>query len=102
MAGIKSLLFAANIGMMYKDLPLAQRFAAAASSGFKAVELGVPYELPAAELKAAQDAAGLKMNLINVEAGSNGGYAALDGYETQFRASLNKSIEYANVLGTKK
>ncbi len=36
--------FAANLGMLFTELPFEQRFAAAARNGFKAVELLFPYD----------------------------------------------------------
>ena len=44
--------FAANLSMMYPDLPFLDRFEAAAKDGFKAVEYLFPYAFPAAELVA--------------------------------------------------
>src|SRR5260370_18037429 len=38
---------AANLGYLFADRPLLQRFGAAAASGFRAVELQFPYEQPA-------------------------------------------------------
>ena len=45
--------FAANLSLMYTELPFAQRFEAAARDGFRAAEFLFPYEFPAAELAAA-------------------------------------------------
>src|SRR5258708_8845974 len=38
---------AANLGYLFVDHPLLERFGAAAASGFRAVELQFPYEQPA-------------------------------------------------------
>ena len=35
--------FAANLSMMFNEVPFLDRFAAAASAGFKAVEVLFPY-----------------------------------------------------------
>ena len=43
---------AANLSWLYQDIPLMQRFAAAASHGFKAVEILFPYEAPPTEIAA--------------------------------------------------
>ena len=37
--------FAANLGYLFTDRPLLERFGAAAAAGFKAVELQFPYDL---------------------------------------------------------
>ncbi len=54
--------FAANLSMMFNELPFLSRFAAAAEAGFTGVEYLFPYEFPAefisAELR--------KHNLVNV------------------------------------
>ncbi|HMN66544.1 MAG TPA: hydroxypyruvate isomerase, partial [Burkholderiaceae bacterium] len=39
--------FAANLSLMYTELPLVQRFEAAARDGFRAAEFLFPYEFPA-------------------------------------------------------
>ena len=42
--------FAANLTMMFKELPFLARFNAAAKAGFKAVEFLSPYEYSKEEL----------------------------------------------------
>ena len=42
--------FAANLTMLFTELPFLERFAAAREAGFAAVEFLFPYEWPAAEL----------------------------------------------------
>ena len=44
--------FAANLSMLYTELPFLDRFEAAAADGFKAVEFLFPYAWPAAEIAA--------------------------------------------------
>ena len=39
--------FAANLSMLWNELPFLDRFEAAARAGFKAVEFLFPYEFPA-------------------------------------------------------
>ncbi|VDZ65353.1 Hydroxypyruvate isomerase [Serratia odorifera] len=39
--------FAANLSMMFNELPFLDRFAAAADAGFNAVEFLFPYDYPA-------------------------------------------------------
>lgn len=98
--------FAANLTMMFNEVAFAQRFAAAAAAGFKAVEFLFPYE------HAAQDVAlWLKQNrlenvLFNLPPGDwaagERGIAALPGRETEFRAGVARAIEYALAMGTQR
>ena len=61
--------FAANLTMMFNEVAFPQRFAAAATAGFKAVEFLFPYDHPAAEIKGRLDANGLQLVLHNLPAG---------------------------------
>ena len=45
--------FAANLSMLFTELPFMQRFEAAAAAGFEAVEYLFPYPFPTHELAAA-------------------------------------------------
>ena len=51
--------FAANISMLFAELPYLERFAAAARAGFDAVEIMFPYELAAKETQRALVSNGL-------------------------------------------
>lgn len=97
--------FAANLTWLFTELPLLDRFAAAANAGFTAVELLTPYEHSAAELRARLDAAGLTMVLINAPAGDatrgERGLASLPGREANFDASIEWAIATAQALGTR-
>ena len=42
--------FAANLSMMFNEVPFPERFAAAAKAGFKAVEFLFPYDYAPAEV----------------------------------------------------
>jgi len=44
---------AANLSLLFTELPLLQRVAAAAAAGFEGVEIQFPYEVPARALQAA-------------------------------------------------
>ena len=57
--------FAANLSMMYPELPFLDRFEAAAKDGFTAVEYLFPYAFPAAELAARLKANNLQQVLFN-------------------------------------
>lgn len=94
--------FAANISLMYTEWPFADRFAAAADDGFRAVECQFPYALPADTLARRREAAGVDLVLLNAPPGPSGarGIAALPGAQALFRASmLEQALPYAVALG---
>ncbi len=103
--------FAANLSLLYPDLPFLDRFEAAARDGFEAVEYLFPYEVPAAELRARLRAHGLQQVLFNVPAGGEDpaqcmaawaagsrGTACVPGREAEFRAGLRAALAYAEAL----
>ena len=61
--------FAANLSMMFTEVPFLDRFEAAAKAGFKAVEFLFPYEHPAEEIAARLEANGLTLVLFNLPPG---------------------------------
>ncbi|MDX2202293.1 MAG: 2-oxo-tetronate isomerase [Hyphomicrobiaceae bacterium] len=95
---------AANVSMMYCEVGLLERFAAAARDGFRGVELQYPYELPARDLRARLDDSGIELVLINAPPGDQAkgerGLASLPGREDAFKASIATALEYARILGT--
>ncbi len=94
--------FAANLSMMFTEYAFLDRFQAARSAGFTAVEYLFPYDFDAADIRAALDAADLKQALFNGppgdwEAGERG-MASIPGREQEFRDTIGKALEYASVL----
>lgn len=93
---------AANLSMMFNELPFLDRFDAAAKAGFTGVEFLFPYDFPAIELKRRLEANGLTQALFNMPPGdwANGerGLASLPGRQAEFRDSMKKALEYADVL----
>ena len=96
--------FAANLTMLFTEVPFLDRFAEAARHGFTAVEFLFPYPYAAAELKARLDAHGLSLVLHNLPAGDwdagERGIAVLPGREEEFRAGVARAVTYATALGT--
>ena len=94
--------FAANLSMMFQEVPFLERFEAAARAGFGAVEFLFPYEHPAEEIRARLRGNGLTQVLFNLPPGDwaagERGLAALPGREGDFRAALARALEYAKVL----
>ncbi len=93
---------AANLSMMFNEVPFLDRFAAAARAGFKAVEFLFPYDHPAAEIRARLTGEGLAQALFNAPpgdwAGGERGLAALPGRQREFRDAMHRALEYAAAL----
>jgi hydroxypyruvate isomerase len=94
--------FSANLGFLYSDRPHVQRIADAAKCGFAAIEMHWPYDVPAAELKAAADAAKVTMLGINAPIGDKSrgenGLTALPGREADAAAAFDLALSYAVTL----
>jgi hydroxypyruvate isomerase len=94
---------AANLSMLFNELPFQERFAAAAAAGFKAVEYLFPYDWPISDLKDWLDEAGLKQVLFNSQPGDwdkgERGLACLPDRVSEFREGLEKVAAYAEALG---
>jgi hydroxypyruvate isomerase len=104
--------FAANLSMMYPELPFLDRFEAAAADGFKAVEFLFPYAFDKPELAARLKANGLQQVLFNAPPGGvdaasiamawdtsgDRGTASVPGREAEFRAGVLLALDYAEAL----
>ena len=97
--------FAANLTMLFNEVPFMERFEAAAKAGFKHVEFLFPYAFPAADIKARLDDNGLSLVLHNLPAGDwdagERGIACHPDRVEEFRSGVAKAIEYAKMLGVK-
>jgi 2-dehydrotetronate isomerase len=95
--------FSANLGFLWPDRPLLQRIDAAARAGFRAIEVHWPYDVPAADVKAACDANGLTPLGLNTIRGDTEkgelGLGALPGREADFAAAIDQSIAYCVEAG---
>ena len=94
--------FAANLSMLYNEHPFLDRFAAAAADGFTAVEYLFPYDFTAAELARQLASHGLQQVLFNAPPGDwnagERGLACLPGRQAEFRAGLQRALDYAHTL----
>ena len=61
--------FAANLSMLYNELPFLDRFEAAARDGFQGVECLFPYAWPVQEMAARLQGNGLRQVLLNAPPG---------------------------------
>jgi hydroxypyruvate isomerase len=98
--------FAANLSMMFTDVPFLDRFDAAAKAGFTAVEFLFPYDHPAEEIGKRLKANGLTQALFNLppgnwEAGEKG-FAALPDRFADLQQSLRTPLPYAEATGVKR
>ena len=104
--------FAANLSMMYPELPFLERFEAAAQDGFTAVEYLFPYAFSTAELVARLQDTGLEQVLFYAPPGGTDaasiahawdtsgdrGTACIPGREAEFQAGVLLALEYAQAL----
>ena len=95
--------FAANLSMLFTEVPFLERFAKAREAGFTGVEYLFPYDWPAEQLAEQLRANGLTQVLFNLPpgdwAGGERGIACLPGREAEFRAGVEQAIDYARALG---
>ncbi|MFO1069287.1 MAG: 2-oxo-tetronate isomerase [Geminicoccaceae bacterium] len=95
--------FAANLSMMFQEVPFLERFAAARAAGFTGVEFLFPYDFPKEEVAARLKGAGLQQALFNTVPGNfaagERGLASLPGREAEFQAGVDKALDYAAALG---
>jgi hydroxypyruvate isomerase len=95
---------AANISLLFPEVPLLRRFAAARAAGFKTVEIQNPYEHSAVALTDAAREAEVAVTLINAPLGEDPrsiGTASLPDRAALFRTELERAAEYAQALGTR-
>jgi hydroxypyruvate isomerase len=97
---------AANISMLFPELPLLERLAAARKAGFDAVEIQFPYEFPLEDVAKAQANAGVEIVLINIPIGNapkgERGLAVLPDRIDEFRNCVEQCRTYAEKLGAKR
>jgi len=96
------LKFAANLTMLFNEVPFLERFEMASKHGFKYVEYLFPYEWPADELAKKLSEFNLQQVLFNLPAGNwddgERGIACLPDRKAEFQESVSFAIEYANAL----
>jgi hydroxypyruvate isomerase len=97
--------FAANLTMLFNEVPFLDRFERAAKAGFDAAEFLFPYAYPTADIKARLDDNGLALALHNLPAGDwdagERGIACLPGRRAEFRDGVGRAIDCGAALGVK-
>jgi 2-dehydrotetronate isomerase len=102
---------AANLSMLYGDVPLIERIACAALDGFEGVECLFPYAVPAATWRQALHSAGVAQVLFNTPPGGlkaaecdaawargDRGTACLADRTDEFRAGIHMALDYAQTI----
>jgi hydroxypyruvate isomerase len=94
--------FAANLTMLFNEVPFLDRFAAAANAGFKAVEFLFPYAFSISDIQQRLKDNDLQIVLHNLPAGNweggERGIACLPDRISEFREGVPRAIEYAKAL----
>lgn len=94
--------FAANLTMMFTELPFLERFAAVANAGFTAVEFLSPYEFSKEELAEQLKQHNLTMALFNSAMGDTSkgewGLNGIPGREEDAKANIHNALAYAKAL----
>ncbi|OYV37292.1 MAG: hydroxypyruvate isomerase, partial [Rhodospirillales bacterium 20-64-7] len=98
--------FAANLSMMFTELPFLERFGAAAAAGFPAVEFLFPYEHAPEQIAAELRRHGLTQALFNMPpgdwAGGERGLAALPERFEEVKAGVATALTYAAATGCRR
>jgi hydroxypyruvate isomerase len=96
---------AANLTMLFNELPFLDRFEAAAKAGFTGVEFLFPYAYEAKDLAARLQANQLQLVLHNLPAGNweagERGIACHPDRIEEFRDGVRTAISYAKQLGVR-
>jgi hydroxypyruvate isomerase len=94
--------FSANLTFLYREFPLPERFALAATDGFRAVEILTPENVPVPELADAARKAKVQVALCNAPMGDlfggGPGLSGVPGREADFRHAIETAIEWAELL----
>lgn len=95
--------FAANLSMLFTEVPFMDRFDKAKEAGFHYVEFMFPYDNEAGAIKKKLETNGLKLVLFNLPSGDwaagDRGLGAQPDRVEEFRAGVARAIEYSQVLG---
>jgi hydroxypyruvate isomerase len=98
--------FAANLTLMFNEVPFLDRFEAAAKAGFTAVEFLFPYAHPVEEIGKRLHGNGLTQALFNLPPGNwdagEKGFAALPERFSDLQESLRTALPYAQATGVKR
>jgi hydroxypyruvate isomerase len=95
--------FAANLTLLFGEVPFLDRFAAARRAGFEAVEFVSPYEHAPEEVARAARDAGVAVVLFNLPPGDwargDRGMACDPARQAEFASGIARALAYAAALG---
>lgn len=98
--------FAANLTMMFNEVPFLDRFDAAANAGFTAIEFLFPYEHAPEAIAERLRRNGLTQALFNLPPGKwdegERGFASLPDRFTDLQHSIQQALPYAAATGVKR
>ncbi|MBB3936534.1 2-oxo-tetronate isomerase [Aureimonas phyllosphaerae] len=98
--------FAANLTMMFNEVPFLDRFAEAGRAGFAGVEFLFPYEWEAEAIAERLRENALTQALFNMPPGDwaagERGIACLPGREAEFTQGVETAVRYARTLGCRR
>ncbi|WP_419730454.1 2-oxo-tetronate isomerase [Lichenicola sp.] len=98
--------FAANLTMMFNEVPFADRFDAAARAGFTAVEFLFPYSLEPEALAERVQRNGLTVALFNMPPGDwdsgDRGFASIPTRTAELAPALDTALRYAEACGVRR
>lgn len=93
---------AANLSMMFTEVPVVERIRAARVAGFDGIEIQFPYDVPALRFKEALERADMPLVLINLPAGDfmegGAGLAAVPERQAEFDLALEQTLTYAAMV----
>lgn len=96
------LKLAANLSLLFPELPFLDRYRSAREAGFNAVECLFPYEEEAESIASVLAETGMKQVLFNAPPGDwaagERGIAALPGRVGEFRDGFELALRYATIL----
>ncbi|HVL75226.1 MAG TPA: hydroxypyruvate isomerase [Noviherbaspirillum sp.] len=96
---------AANLTMLFNEVPFLDRFEQAARAGFRGVEFLFPYGFHADQIAEKLDAYQLELVLHNLPAGDweagERGIACHPGRSAEFREGVEEALHYAKGLGVR-
>jgi hydroxypyruvate isomerase len=91
--------FAANLSMLFPEVPLLERFQKAADAGFRVVEIWSPLDEGLAEAK---KNAGVELLQFNLDEGDESagerGFLSIPDQQQRFRSGFKNAIRYADKL----
>lgn len=95
--------FSANIGFLWTDLPMEERFVAAADAGFRAIEAHWPFDVPPDNVAAFCADRNVTLLAVNTPTGDadagERGLGAVPGREADFRAGAEKAMNWVSAAG---